>query len=231
MTPGSESSQVKFLQEESARTTDSNLDHLVENYFAELDLGSQSQLTTLLEEGKDWLIANREQLDSDGYDPDLSPSEIKHRLSEENLLAIQGESDPRFVASKDANLIKFASVRFSALTQTLAHVLNEQLEPRRSLRLFQSGRNWYPPRGYMGWHTNANVKGFRLYCSHAPDAGASYFRYQDPISKTIVTSWDQAGWNFRCFRTDLEPLWHCVYSETDRISFGYGMMFPIDQDS
>ena len=106
--------------------------------------------------------------------------------------------------------------------------LEKLLEPRRVMRLFQSGRDWYPPNGYMGWHTNANVQGFRLYCSHTPVAQCSYFRYLDPLTNQIETSWDSAGWNFRCFRTDLEPLWHCVYSQTDRISFGYGLMFPIE---
>ena len=220
----------KVLKAESARITDSNLDHLVENHFAILDLGNQRDLIAQLDKGKSWLMDNREELNSAGYDPELSVSTIEHRLSEYHLLALQKDTDTRFIAGDDANQIKFGNVRFSDLTQTLAHTLNKLLEPRRLMRLFQSGRNWYPPRGFMGWHTNANVQGFRLYCSHAAVSGASYFRFQDPNSEAIVTSWDEAGWNFRCFRTDLEPLWHCVYSETDRISFGYGLMFPVDED-
>ena len=221
----------KILKAESARITDSHLDHLVENHFAVLDLGNQRDLIAQLEEGKNWLIDNRDRLKTEDYDPELPTSTIEQRLSEEQLLALQENTDTRFIAGDDANQIKFGNVRFSDLTQTLAHTLNTLLEPKRLMRLFQSGRNWYPPRGYMGWHTNANVQGFRLYCSHAAVSGASYFRFQDPNTKAIITRWDEAGWNFRCFRTDLEPLWHCVYSETDRISFGYGLMFPVDQSS
>ncbi len=221
----------KILRAKSARITDSNLDHLVENHFALLELGNQRDLIAQLEGGKNWLFDNRERLNTEDYDPELPTSIIERRLSEDQLLALQEETDSRFIAGDDVNQIKFGNVRFRDLTQTLAHTLNTLLEPRRSMRLFQSGRNWYPPGGYMGWHTNANVQGFRLYCSHAAVPGASFFRFQDPNSKTIVTSWDEAGWNFRCFRTDLEPLWHCVYSATDRISFGYGLMFPVDQTS
>lgn len=231
LTSDSGLTRSKILKAESARITDSHLDHLVENHFAVLDLGNQRDLIAQLEEGKNWLIDNRDRLKTEDYDPELPTSTIEQRLSEEQLLALQENTDTRFIAGDDANQIKFGNVRFSDLTQTLAHTLNTLLEPKRLMRLFQSGRNWYPPRGYMGWHTNANVQGFRLYCSHAAVSGASYFRFQDPTTKAIVTSWDEAGWNFRCFRTDLEPLWHCVYSETDRISFGYGLMFPVDQSS
>ena len=231
MTSPSEIDRTDILQTQSAKITDSNLDHLITDHFAVLKLGDQTELVAQLEEAKNWLIDNRETLNADDYDPSMPISVISHRLSEDNLIALQQDMDPKFIAGDDVNQIKFSNVRFSTLTQTLAHALNERLAPRRPMRLFQSGRNWYPPNGFMGWHTNANVQGFRLYCSHAPVPGASYFRYQNPTTKAIVTSWDEAGWNFRCFRTDLEPLWHCVYSETDRISFGYGLTFPVEGDA
>lgn len=231
MTPKSDLTISKVLRAKSSRITNSNLDHLVKGYFASLDLREEQELIRHLNRAKTWLIDHKERLNFENYDPNLTASEIASRLSEENLLVIQRETEQRFVAGRDVNQIRFENINFSALTQEIARVLNERLEPKRALRLFQSGRNWYPTQGYMGWHTNANVQGFRLYCSHAEKANASYFRYQDPETAEIVTSWDEQGWNFRCFRTDLEPLWHCVYSETDRISFGYGLMFPIEQDS
>lgn len=229
MTSLTELELKKIVESESAKVTDSNLDHLITDYFAVLNLGDFRELMAQLEEAKNWLIDNRGKLNAGDYDPSLPSSAINARLSDENLIALQQDKEPKFVAGDDVNQIKFNKVRFSELTQTLAHALHELLAPRRKMRLLQSGRNWYPPHGYMGWHTNANIEGFRLYCSHAPVSGASYFRYQNPTTKAIVTSWDEAGWNFRCFRTDLEPLWHCVYSETDRISFGWVLMFPIEE--
>ena len=78
-----------------------------------------------------------------------------------------------------------------------------------------------------GGTQNANVQGFRLYCSHSV-AQQSYFRYLDPFTDRAQNQLGQRWLEFQMFRTDLEPLWHCVYSQTDRISFGYGLMFPID---
>ena len=220
--------KTDILNAASARVTDSNLDQLVQGHFATLELHNDLDLIEGLNTAKNWLIDNREKLNTRKYDPNIDALEVEHKLSEPHLRVIQDEDAHRFVAGQDANQIKFGNVRFSDLTQTLAVTLEKLLKPRRVMRLFQSGRNWYPPNGYMGWHTNANVQGFRLYCNHTPVAQRSYFRYLDPFTSQIETSWDSAGWNFRCFRTDLEPLWHCVYSQTDRISFGYGLMFPID---
>ena len=219
----------EMLNAASARVTDSNLDDLAQGHFAILELHDRKEFIHELDAAKSYLIEHRSMLDTSDYDTKLPTSEIESRLSLNNLQSIQNSETSRFVAGPDANQIKFGNIRFSTLTQKLAVTLESLLKPRRKMRLFQSGRNWYPPNGYMGWHTNANVQGFRLYCSHAPVSQRSYFRYLDPVTQKIETSWDSAGWNFRCFRTDLEPLWHCVYSETDRISFGYGLMFPIDE--
>ena len=62
MTSDSELTRSKILKAESARITDSHLDHLVENHFAVLDLGNQRDLIAQLEEGKNWLIDNRDRL-------------------------------------------------------------------------------------------------------------------------------------------------------------------------
>jgi hypothetical protein len=210
--------------------TESKLDDLVKGHFAVLDLDGHEEFIQDLEAAKNFLIEHRSQLDTSEYDARLPKAEIERRLSLDHLQSIQDREQNRFVCGSDMNLIRFPTIRFRELTLKLAATLESLLEPRRKMRLFQSGRNWYPRNGYMGWHTNANVQGFRLYCTHAPASRQSYFRYFDPTTQKIETSWDTAGWNFKCFRTDLEPLWHCVYSETDRISFGYGLMFPIDEE-
>ena len=88
-----------------------------------------------------------------------------------------------------------------------------------------SGTYWYPENGYMGWHTNENHSGqSRLYCNYAAEDRKSFFRFQSPDSDEIVTSWDRKGWVFRYFEFGDTPetrLWHCVYSSTDRLSFGF----------
>lgn len=89
-----------------------------------------------------------------------------------------------------------------------------------------SGHFLYPPGGYMGWHTNSGAPGWRLYLTHAETPGQSFFRYRDPSSCEIVTSQDRA-FDARMFRVGgPAPLWHAVFSRTNRFSFGYVIHRP-----
>ena len=89
------------------------------------------------------------------------------------------------------------------------------------LKVVQSGHFWYPSGSFMGWHTNSRVPGWRAYLSYTEAPGESFFRYRDTDSEGIVTLPDQ-GWDLRVFRLGAEnPLWHAVYSNTNRFSFGY----------
>ena len=79
MTSDSGLTRGKILKAESARITYSNLDHLVENHFAVLELGNQRDLIAELEKGKNWLIDNRDSLKTEDYDPDLPISTMEQR--------------------------------------------------------------------------------------------------------------------------------------------------------
>jgi len=74
---------------------------------------------------------------------------------------------------------------------------------------------WYPPGGWMDWHTNSNNPGKRLYVawSETGESGMRWFRdgqvFDDP---------DQPGWNVRIFDT---PEWHMVYARCWRYSIGW----------
>jgi hypothetical protein len=84
-----------------------------------------------------------------------------------------------------------------------------------------SGHFWYPAGSYMAWHTNSGVPGWRVYINYAEEPGKSFFRYRDPQTGGIVTLWDKK-WNIRLFRVTRDnPLWHAVYSDTNRFSLGY----------
>jgi len=90
--------------------------------------------------------------------------------------------------------------------------------------LLVSGHLFYPPGGYMGWHTNSRVPGWRIYVTYAEEPGKSFFRYRDPGTGEVVTSWDD-GWDLRAFSAERKrPFWHSVYSDTNRFSFGYRLV-------
>jgi hypothetical protein len=109
----------------------------------------------------------------------------------------------------------------AALDRSVARRLHTVFEPPRRLLVFNSGHFWYPPGSFMGWHTNSLHPAWRLYVTHAEEPGKSFIRYRDPRSGEIVTSLDQS-WDFRLFRISRDTLlWHAVYSETNRFSFGF----------
>lgn len=91
------------------------------------------------------------------------------------------------------------------------------------------GNFLYPKGGYMGWHTNSDVPGLRVYMVYSPMENNSYFKYVDRTdldNPKIVTDWDDKGWTVRAFYPSGLPinyLWHCIYSNeaAPRISFGY----------
>jgi hypothetical protein len=97
------------------------------------------------------------------------------------------------------------------------------------LSIAPSGHFWYPAGSYMGWHTNSRVPGWRIYINYAEESGKSFFRYKHHLTGEIVTLWDEE-WNMRVFRvTGTDPLWHCVYSNTNRFSLGYMVKIPAAQ--
>ena len=92
-----------------------------------------------------------------------------------------------------------------------------------SSSILLSGNFLYPKNGYMGWHTNADTPYLRCYITYSEN-GDSYFKYRDPNTKEIIIDTDNIGWTMRYFviSNKIEKLfWHCVYSNTNRISIGY----------
>lgn len=121
----------------------------------------------------------------------------------------------------ETNAIYFDHFEYKQLDEFIAKMVASMKLPDFGNSYGVSNRIWYPSNGYMSWHTNSKAKGWRLYCSHAKEDNKSFFRYQDPKTGEIITSWDKKGWKFRIFSINEIDFWHCVYSETDRISLGY----------
>jgi len=114
--------------------------------------------------------------------------------------------------------------RLAAARRTVDRLITRKLAAlfgTRWLVVASSGQFWYPPGGYMSWHTNSEAPGWRLYITRADEPGRSFFRYREPDTGRVVTSYD-GDLDFRLFRIDPGiPLWHAVYSETNRFSFGF----------
>ena len=111
----------------------------------------------------------------------------------------------------------------------LARILTETLHTKVRM----SGSFYYPPGGFLGWHTNRNSPGWRLYVSlvesvqpSATEDRTPSFCYLDRRSGALVVV-PEGPRNIRLFRIPPPgepPLWHCAVNPTlamGRWSFGF----------
>lgn len=142
----------------------------------------------------------------------MGAPEKNPKLSQEDLVARKKKGD--LVVATDVYAHYLENVDEKKIGTAAAGLF-----PNSVLRSV-SGRFYYPPQGFMGWHTNSNFEGWRVYASWAEEAKKSYFRYY--AKNTMHTEWEDKGWNFRAFQVHKSNLyWHCVYTDTNRYSFGF----------
>lgn len=111
-------------------------------------------------------------------------------------------------------------------------LLNEALQTLdKDLLAWSGSRNnavkmIYPEGGFMGWHHNANAPGYNVLLSWS-EKGTGFFRYQDPITKEIITMNDTPGWTckvgyYGAWHEDDKIYWHCAGAPFEkRFTLGY----------
>ncbi len=106
------------------------------------------------------------------------------------------------------------------------------LKDRYKGETYVSGNFYYPPTGFMGWHTNCGDPCERFYITWASEDKKSFFRYYDYEKDEIITDYDNKGITVRQFNIpDRAPhLWHCVGSECDRLSIGFRVICNVKLD-
>jgi hypothetical protein len=85
--------------------------------------------------------------------------------------------------------------------------------------------SYYPPLGYIGWHTNWNAYAYQLILTGS-ETGDGYFRHYDNKTDTVVTEEDVPGWQARWFRFGHyhEPehhFWHAAWTECPRFTLAF----------
>lgn len=85
--------------------------------------------------------------------------------------------------------------------------------------------NYYPPGGFVGWHTNWNANAYQILFTWSRD-GNGYFKYYDKAKDKIITIQDKPGWQCRHYyfgRKDEEDhhCWHSAYAGGERITLAY----------
>ena len=79
---------------------------------------------------------------------------------------------------------------------------------------------YYPPGGFVGWHTNENNPGYQFLFSWS-EKGDGYFQYYDKQKQEIVKIPDQPGWQARTYlfgQDSPDHCWHSMYTNVPRIS-------------
>lgn len=190
---------------------------MTEKYYEELKIPLDDPIVLGLNKVISTINYDTKKVKKNLYKESVTKEYALSRVSEDALNKIIARD--RNVATEDCNLYTFANISFDFLTKRIGAYTS-----KKGIKKFGiSGRIWYPRNGFMGWHTNSDNKGYRLYCTFAREPKKSFFRFRDPRSGDIETSYDEEGWNFRVFQITHNPLWHCVYSETDRFSIGYSL--------
>jgi hypothetical protein len=93
-----------------------------------------------------------------------------------------------------------------------------EMYPNSSIQ--PSGNFIYPEGGYMGWHTNSDFPCKRVYITVVDDSYKSGFKYVN--GRNVIDDVDDEKIIIREFDiSKTEPFWHCVYSNTNRYSFGF----------
>lgn len=149
----------------------------------------------------------------------------EHKCSNENLFNILNQNKFNLFekAQENSKLINL-KIKFGQFIKNYNSKFSYFLQNKfHNCSIVQSGYFLYPKNGYMGWHTNADTPYLRCYITYSEN-GDSYFKYRDPTTKEIIIDKDNVGWTSRYFNIsdkEDELLWHCVYSNTNRISIGY----------
>lgn len=132
-------------------------------------------------------------------------------------LTLEYLSSSNVSISNETNMVSFEGL---GVTQQITQLI-QKIFPKQVVR--PTGFFHYPPTGYMGWHTNRNDPCKRLYLTWTNEANKSFFRYIK--DDKVITDYDDKGLTSRLFEVTGEPpfLWHCVGSETDRLSFGFSI--------
>ena len=127
-----------------------------------------------------------------------------------------------FAARGSSSSLLIGSTEPGRVTPIFRNIWKELIKIYPDYFISKSNTLLYESGDYMGWHTNSNMAVLRLYINHVHEDKKSFFRYVDPITKENITSFDVKGWQARVFKISKEnPLWHCVYCETPRISLGF----------
>ena len=155
--------------------------------------------------------------------------EWKDKINRESLMELYNKKEPLDM-NNTKNLFNYNVATVGNAEQ--AENIRQVLKDKYNLKVDPRGQFYYPPTGYMGWHTNCEAPGERFYITWASEDKKSFFRYYDYEKDEIITDYDDKGLTVRQFKVPESPpyFWHCVGSECDRFSVGFLVQSSVELD-
>jgi len=153
---------------------------------------------------------------------DLKNQETIEQTKDAKLVNIDNTFLKEINSKLDAHLDEWDEQKAYTVVKSKFVSIKEKMFDKKVLGVI------YPARGYMSWHTNSDDYGHNVLLTWSEN-GNGFFRYQDPITKEIVTMRDKPGWNCKVgyFGKHTEPdklFWHCCSTDELRISVAW--IFP-----
>jgi len=141
------------------------------------------------------------------------------------------EVDPNFHTCPNTSIHKniFGFSRHDHFDNTLFEIGRKlarksipELKDCETIQVKRTATVHYPANGgYLGWHTNANDPGWRIYIVYVEKKGMSFFKYYDSEDDSVKISHDPEGFSYRIFEVPkIGAMKHCVYTNVPRWSFG-----------
>lgn len=83
----------------------------------------------------------------------------------------------------------------------------------------------YPPKGYIGWHNNADASAYNLVFTYS-ETGDGWFKLVNPLTGLVETLQDKKGWSLKAgyFGTYDEPehiYYHAAWTDCWRMTLSY----------
>jgi hypothetical protein len=172
-------------------------------------------------------IVTTEVRDGSYYDPTVltprPPEERVFTTSAENLEKIRSSPNQEQYSNCCLENDRLA-IRIRPLDCPALPELQEWVEKHFPDYTFSKSNGIvYPPGGYLGWHTNADKPGLRFYLHWIENVGQASFKYWD--GSQVIDDVENEQCFIRIFNVKdmTDPLWHCVYTDTWRVSVGFYM--------
>jgi hypothetical protein len=92
--------------------------------------------------------------------------------------------------------------------------------------------SYYPPGGFVGWHTNWNAHGYQIILTWSED-GDGYFTYYDKEKDEFIKHPDKKGWQARWYRFGREDepehhCWHAAWTNCPRFTLAFKFPYHVN---